>query len=67
MQDFVETDSKLHFKVLADVSKPICDRFISLYCLRTIGTMEAVEFLFNAFNEEKESDLLKHEICYCLG
>lgn len=29
--------------------------------------MEAVNSLIEAFKSEKKSDLLKHEICYCLG
>jgi deoxyhypusine monooxygenase len=39
----------------------------SLWCLRTISTVPAIEALFKAFELEKSSELLQHEICYCLG
>jgi deoxyhypusine monooxygenase len=53
--------------VLQDLSKPITDRVNSLFCLRTVGTIECVEALIKAFELEEKSDFLRHEICYCLG
>ena len=52
---------------LQDVKKPITDRISSLFCLRTIASIEAVEGLIKAFDLEDRSDLIRHEICYCLG
>ena len=54
-------------ETLQDPQKPITDRISSLFCLRTIGSIEAVEALCKAFDIEPKSDLLRHEICYCLG
>lgn len=54
-------------QVLQDIAKPISDRISSLFCLRTVGTEETVDALIKAFDLEPSSDLLKHEICYCLG
>ena len=52
---------------LQDIAKPITDRVSSLFCLRTIATVESVEALIKAFDLEDKSDLIRHEICYCLG
>ena len=52
---------------LQDIAKPITDRVSALFCLRTVATIEAVEGLIKAFDLEDRSDLLRHEICYCLG
>ena len=38
-----------------------------LFCLRTVASLEAVDALIVAFDNEPKSDLLRHEICYCLG
>jgi hypothetical protein len=39
----------------------------SLFCLRAFDEVEAVDGLIKAFHIEKKSELLLHEICYCLG
>ena len=52
---------------LQDITKPITDRISSLFCLRTIATVESVQALIKAFDLEDRSDLIRHEICYCLG
>ena len=52
---------------LQDLSQLIAKRVSSLWCLRTVASLEAVEALFKAFEIEQKSELLKHEICYCLG
>lgn len=54
-------------QVLCDVKAPIAERVDSLFCLRSFKELEAVDVLIKAFHIEQESDLLKHEICYCLG
>jgi deoxyhypusine monooxygenase len=53
--------------ILQDPSKAITKRFRCLFEIRGIGTFEAVKALIEAFRKEQKSDLLKHEICYCLG
>jgi len=52
---------------LINPGNPIADRVNSLFCLRTLGTVQAVQALITAFEKEPSSELLKHEICYCLG
>ena len=52
---------------LQNLTKPVAERISALWCLRTVGTMEAVEACCVAFDLEPKSDLLKHEICYVLG
>lgn len=54
-------------KVIQDPSIEITKRFRALFEIRGIGTVEAVNTLIKAFRVEEKSDLLKHEICYCLG
>lgn len=45
----------------------ITKRFRSLFEIRGIGTLDAIDVLIETFRKEPHSDLLKHEICYCLG
>jgi len=52
---------------LANHEGPIPGRVSALFCLRTVGTVEAIDALIEAFHKEPRSDLLRHEICYCLG
>ena len=52
---------------LQDLSKPIAERISSLFCLRTVADLDSIDALIKAFDEEPCSDLLRHEICYCLG
>jgi len=59
MQQYVET--------LCDLNAPIAERVDSLFCLRSFKELEAVDGLIKAFHTEKKSELLMHEICYCLG
>lgn len=59
MQKYVEN--------LCDLQAPIAQRVDSLFCLRAFDEIEAVEGLIRAFHVEKKSELLMHEICYCLG
>lgn len=46
---------------------PIAERVDSLFCLRSFKELEAIDGLIKAFHTEKKSELLLHEICYCLG
>lgn len=43
------------------------DRISALFCLRTVASLETIDALILAFDTETSSDLLRHEICYCLG
>lgn len=54
-------------ETLIDKKQPIAKRTSALWCLRTVASLEAVDALFEAFEAEQSSELLKHEICYCLG
>jgi len=52
---------------LANAEGPMPGRVSALICLRTVGAVEAVDALIEAFHKEPRSDLLRHEICYSLG
>lgn len=54
-------------KTLQDPSVLITKRFRVLFELRGMYTVDAIKTLIEAFRQEPRSDLLKHEICYCLG
>lgn len=60
-------DLDKYASVLKNLEAPIAQRVDSLFCLRSFDELEAVDALIAAFAIEKHSDLLKHEICYCLG
>ena len=60
-------DLKKYETVLSDTSAPISDRVDSLFCMKAFNEVEAVEAIIRSFHCEKKSELLKHEICYCLG
>ena len=38
-----------------------------LFQLRSFGNLESIKILEEALINEKTSDLLRHEVCYCLG
>lgn len=52
---------------LSDTKAPIADRVDSLFCIKAFQGPEAVDSLIRSFHAEPKSELLKHEICYCLG
>ncbi|TNV77032.1 hypothetical protein FGO68_gene13979 [Halteria grandinella] len=54
-------------QTLIDNTRRIPDRVNSLFCLRTVASIDAIDALIKAFYNEPTSDLLRHEICYCLG
>ena len=60
-------DLNSYAQVLQDGQQPMADRVDSLFCIKAFTEIEAVECLFKAFELEKSSQLLRHEICYCLG
>ena len=60
-------DLQKYSNCLNDVKAPIAERVDALFCLRSFEEIEAVDALIEAFGVEQHSDLLKHEICYCLG
>jgi deoxyhypusine monooxygenase len=53
--------------IIQDIHTDITKRFRALFEIRGMYSADAIKSLINAFRIEKESDLLKHEICYCLG
>jgi hypothetical protein len=64
----VDTDNmQKYVESLADVQAPIAQRVDSLFCLRAFEEVAAIDGLIKAFHIEKKSELLLHEICYCLG
>lgn len=64
----VDTDNmEKYVQNLSDVAAPIEQRVDSLFCLRAFEQVEAVDALIKSFHVEKKSELLLHEICYCLG
>ena len=54
-------------KILSNPEEPIADRVDSLFCLKAFQEVEAIDSLVRSFHKEPKSELLKHEICYCLG
>jgi len=60
-------DIILHKNILINNNNPIRLRMDSLFRLRTIGNINSVQALEEALITEKSSDLIRHEVCYCLG
>lgn len=52
-------------KILNDSSRPMKERFRALFTLKNIKGELAIKLISQAFSDE--SDLLKHELAYCLG
>ncbi|CDW58800.1 Deoxyhypusine hydroxylase [Trichuris trichiura] len=50
---------------LLDRSLPLKDRFRALFLLRNINGKDSIDWIVKAFDDS--SDLLKHELAYCLG
>ena len=51
--------------ILNDTSKPLKERFRALFTLKNIGGEEVIDELSKTFDDK--SELLKHEVAYCLG
>jgi len=56
---------KLIGEFLKNPDNPLKARFRALFVLKNINTEEAVHLIGNCFTDD--SDLLKHELAYCLG
>ena len=52
---------------LSDTNANIADRIDSLFCIKAFQGPESIDALIRSFHAEPDSELLKHEICYCLG
>lgn len=52
-------------KILNDGARPMKERFRALFTLKNIKGPLALKYIEQAFSDE--SDLLKHELAYCLG
>ncbi|XP_006897963.1 PREDICTED: deoxyhypusine hydroxylase [Elephantulus edwardii] len=52
-------------RVLVDPQQPLQARFRALFTLRGLGGPSAIGWISRAF--EDDSELLKHELAYCLG
>ena len=64
----VDTENpSLYIESLCNINEPIAKRVDSLFCLRSFKEIEAIDGLIKAFHTEKKSELLLHEICYCMG
>jgi deoxyhypusine monooxygenase len=62
-----EANIEQYKNTLKDTNEKIQKRTQNLFFLRSLASVPAVEALKEAFRAEPESDLLRHEICYCLG
>lgn len=52
-------------KILNDNTRPMKERFRALFTLKNIKGELAIKYIDQAFSDD--SDLLKHELAYCLG
>jgi len=52
-------------RLLNDTKRPLKERFRALFTLKNIGGATAIGWIAKAFQDD--SDLLKHELAYCLG
>lgn len=52
-------------KILNNSSRPMKERFRALFTLKNIKGELAIKLISQAFSDD--SDLLKHELAYCLG
>jgi deoxyhypusine monooxygenase len=52
-------------EVLNNADRPLKERFRALFTLKNIGGSSAIECISKCFSDP--SELLKHELAYCLG
>lgn len=52
-------------QLLNDPTRPLKERFRALFTLKNVGGSSSIEWISKAFTDE--SNLLKHELAYCLG
>ncbi|KAI8969294.1 armadillo-type protein [Mycotypha africana] len=67
MSDFSNVDYQRLEDSLCNTSGnvPLAERFRTLFTLKNIATDQAIDIIAKALNDE--SELLKHELAYCLG
>ncbi|PVV03925.1 hypothetical protein BB560_001588 [Smittium megazygosporum] len=46
---------------------PLYKRYRALFSLKGLGSKEAIQIIIKATKKEKDSELFKHELAYCLG
>lgn len=61
------SDLQKYENILCDKSAYMADRVDCLFCIKAFNEIEAIDSLIKAFETEKNSQLLRHEICYLLG
>merc|ERR1739847_209281 len=52
-------------QILNNTERPLKERFRALFTLKNIGGQEAINEISKSFQDK--SELLKHEVAYCLG
>jgi len=52
-------------QILNNIERPLKERFRALFTLKNIGGDEAIKEISKSFQDK--SELLKHEVAYCLG
>ena len=52
-------------QILNDTNRPLKERFRALFTLKNLGGKEAIDEMAKGFDDK--SELLKHEVAYCLG
>jgi len=65
MEKFGPEELRLIGAYLSNPANPLKARFRALFTLKNIGTPLAVDLIAQCFSDK--SDLLKHELAYCLG
>ena len=60
-------DLNQYEKILSDTTASVSDRVDSLFCLKAFSELDAIDAIIRSFHIEKKSELLRHEMCYCLG
>ncbi|KAJ1913111.1 deoxyhypusine hydroxylase [Mycoemilia scoparia] len=64
--DWKPTHKKLA-ELLLDPKTPLFQRYRALFSLKNLADKPSVDIIIQCLREEKESDLLLHELTYCLG
>ena len=59
------TEVKNIGQILNNSDRPLKERFRALFTLKNIGGQEAIDEISKSFQDK--SELLKHEVAYCLG
>ena len=51
--------------ILLDENRPLKERFRALFTLKTLGGQDSIDCIAKGFSDP--SELLKHELAFCLG